>query len=469
MGTLDHLKKVLPQFDIGRLKDMASQVMTESARLEGSMAVETATTLGDQLRLLNSYHSNLIEGHKTGILDIRKALEGEYSADVEKRYAQELCAAHVVTEREALAQVVAGNADPFALDFLLNLHERFYSQLPPEHQFTHEAGGFADVPVRAGVLRDCFVIVDGNKQLGPAPEDVPEYLEAVLPLYSSMNHHGDEKLLAVLSLHHRLAWIHPFRDGNGRMVRLQTAAAMAQIGINRSGLWSLSRGLSRNKDEYYVNLRFVDEFDAPRADENLSDFIMLCLEQCLDQIQFVSGLLDLNKMEARIESYLVNDLLLRARILGDKDLASAFDRPSLPSVLHEAFRNGTISRPRIFDLLGVKRKRGTEIIYHLVAQGLLVRGATQKSPFKFGFPEDAMPTYFPYLYKPSIMRDVEDNRVVYTAPVHGTLLRSGDRAMVARADGTVSEIGPWRPSYAPHLAKRVRAFSYEGEMKIVED
>ncbi len=63
-----YLTPLLPgNSNIGPLKDMAQEIIATSAGLEGKVAKETALVLGDQLRLINSYYSNLIEGHKTTI------------------------------------------------------------------------------------------------------------------------------------------------------------------------------------------------------------------------------------------------------------------------------------------------------------------------------------------------------------------------------------------------------------------
>ena len=79
------LTPLLPGNDnIGPLKDMAQEITAASAGLEGKVASDTATALGDQLRLINSYYSNLIEGHKTTIPDIEMALRKEFNRDPEK-------------------------------------------------------------------------------------------------------------------------------------------------------------------------------------------------------------------------------------------------------------------------------------------------------------------------------------------------------------------------------------------------
>ncbi len=96
----------IPRRRLGELKDMAQAVVIASSTLEGRIAVRTAAALGDRLRFLNSYHSNLIEGHKTSILDIEAALQQNFSGDEQKRYTQELCAAHVRAERVLMAEVL---------------------------------------------------------------------------------------------------------------------------------------------------------------------------------------------------------------------------------------------------------------------------------------------------------------------------------------------------------------------------
>ena len=75
----------LPAKQLGLLKDMAQDVIIASSTLERRIAAETAGALGDRLRLINSYHSNLIEGHKTTILDIEAALHKDYSRDAQRR------------------------------------------------------------------------------------------------------------------------------------------------------------------------------------------------------------------------------------------------------------------------------------------------------------------------------------------------------------------------------------------------
>lgn len=124
----------IPSTRLGELKDMVQEVIIASSTLDGRIAPDTAQALGDRLRLLNSYYSNLIEGHKTSIIEIESALNKDFSEDGQKRCAQELCAAHVHAERELMVEVLSsppGNICDFS--FVRKIHIKFYNELPPQH------------------------------------------------------------------------------------------------------------------------------------------------------------------------------------------------------------------------------------------------------------------------------------------------------------------------------------------------
>ena len=85
---------------------------------------------------------------------------------------------------------------------------------------------------------------------------------------------------------------------------------MKKANIESHGLWTISRGLSREKEDYQ---RFLALADSPRqgnydgrgslSDRGLRDFSVFFLETCLDQIRFMSELLDLDNLQDRIKGY----------------------------------------------------------------------------------------------------------------------------------------------------------------------
>ena len=383
-----NLRKVLPVDRIGNLKDLAMEVIRVSSRLEGSLAPETAKGLSRELRLLNSYHSNLIEGHKTFISDIKRAIRKEWSADNQRRYVQELCLAHAVVEEEMMEKLSQMREHVCTMEFIQWLHRRFYMQLPEAHRFTHHGDDFSDIPVNPGNWRELEVSVRHGEQLGPDGNEIPHLMSVFADSYNPYAFHGDERLLIIASAHHRLAWLHPFRDGNGRVIRLFTSACLSAIDLNVHGLWSLSRGLSRNKNEYMVYLWAADSFE----DGHHADFLEWFLEKCLDQISFMEKLLDIESMGRRIDKS-VEQLIMS----GEKGI-----RPESAMILREAFRSGVVPRGKIPEILHVSDRQGRRIISPLIERGMLVSDS-QKQPIRFGFPEDLMPEYFPKLFNQEIV------------------------------------------------------------------
>jgi Fic family protein len=59
-------------------------------------------------------------------------------------------------------------------------------------------------------------------------------------------------------------WIHPFLDGNGRVTRLYTDACFHKLPLSGYGLWNISRGLARRRDDY---MSALTQGDAPRRND----------------------------------------------------------------------------------------------------------------------------------------------------------------------------------------------------------
>lgn len=381
---------------LGPLKDLASEVARASAHLEGAVAPRTAQAIGEKLRLLNSYHSNLIEGHKTYIPDIEQAMGKRFSGDAERRYAQELCAAHVEAERAFMARVLTEpTVNVSSREFLAAIHREFYSRLPAEHQFTHSSGGFTRHPVMPGQWRNMNVSVHPDQsQHGPDAADLPAYMEQFEALYAPGAFHGDEKLIAAAAAHLKLAWVHPFRDGNGRTTRLHSGLFLAAIGVNRANLWSLSRGMSHHKADYMVSLNAGDPQPVrsrPGAvafyDGNVALWCEYFLETCLDQIRFMGQQLDLHSVIGdRIDYYLA----MRAT------RANAL-KPESSRLLRAVFLRGEVARGEAPAILNMPERSARRVVNSLLNEGLLT-SVSPKSPLLVGFPIHVLPHYFPALY-----------------------------------------------------------------------
>lgn len=392
----------IPEKRLGELKDLAQEVIIASATLDGRIARDTAMALGDRLRFLNSYHSNLIEGHKTSICEIEAALMKNFSGDEQKRYAQELCAAHVKTERELMQEIFIRPPENIcSFDFVAEIHRKFYEKLPEHHQFTHSQGGFTGYSVLPGKMRDENISLDGGITThGPDHQTLPKKYQEFSQLYAPENFHGDERLIAAAASHHRLGWLHPFRDGNGRVARLFSGLYLACIGINQNNLWSLSRGFSRKKQWYMTNLQSADSPSKDRKHfdpDFFADYCIYFLEVCLDQIRFMDQLLGLNRIDARIEGY-----------IRDRDKKRGANNPIDPrsgKLLKALFLQGKIPRGEVQAILGMEKqteRHVRRIISQLFKEGL-VRSESHRAPLTIGFPAHVLRYYFPDLFDPSVL------------------------------------------------------------------
>ncbi len=397
----------VPSVQQGVIKDMVQEVIIASSTLDGRIAKETSAALGDRLRFLNSYHSNLIEGHKTSILEIEAALNKNFSGNEQKRYAQELCAAHVKTERILMQELLTSPPDNICeFDFVGKIHKMFYEQLPEQHQFTHSQGGFTRYSVTPGKMRDANVFLDsGRTSHGPDAKELPAQYDVFRRLYNPVNFHGDERLIAIAASHHRLGWLHPFRDGNGRVIRLFSGLYMAHIGINRSNLWPLSRGFSRNKQWYMTNLQSAD---SPSEDgksfdqEFFADYCLFFLEVCLDQIRFMDSILGLNRIDARIEGY-----------IKDRDKKRGAINPLDPragKLLKALFLQGAIPRGEARLIMGMEKQseRHARRTVSQLTKEKLVESESHRASLKIGFPTHVLRYYFPDIFDPSVLGEIKD-------------------------------------------------------------
>lgn len=101
------------------------------------------------------------------------------------------------------------------------------------------------------------------------------------------------RLIGAAAGHHRLSWVHPFVDGNGRIARAATRARlMAELSC--ADLWALSEQLLARRDDY---LRLMALADEPRRGDrdgrgNLSEerlaglinFFFDCIESAQDAL-----------------------------------------------------------------------------------------------------------------------------------------------------------------------------------------
>ena len=381
------------------LEDLARQVVAASAELAGHLAPATREGLARLLRVINSYYSNLIEGHNTHPIDIERAMRREYSDAPDKRDLQIESHIHIEVQ-EALQRRLADEPtlNVVAPEFLCWLHEKFYERLPESLRWGR-GDGETRAWVEAGQIRQRMVQVGWH--LPPHQDSLPQFLERWAGFYAPERFHGVQPLLAAAVAHHRLMWIHPFLDGNGRVARLFTDAYLLRCGVTGYGLWNVSRGLARRRDDYR---RYLAEADAERANDwdgrgNLSDrgltaFCAFFLEACFDQARYLGESLALPTLLERLEKY----VRLRADgLAAGLDHQNAPLRPTVGRILQAAAVQGYVTRGEVFRLIGKSERTGRDTLKALLAEGLLV-AETERGAVRLGFPAHAAGYWLPGLY-----------------------------------------------------------------------
>ena len=76
-----------------------------------------------------------------------------------------------------------------------------------------------------------------------SPGALPRFLERFQQVYGNVG--KTESIISTAAAHHRLLWIHPFIDGNGRVTRLMSHAMMLEM-LDTGAVWSVARGLARS-------------------------------------------------------------------------------------------------------------------------------------------------------------------------------------------------------------------------------
>lgn len=394
MRTYRHvsaMEPLLPRHPGGRLATLSAEILKASGRLAGQVhSPLVRQRLADLVREMNCYYSNLIEGHKTMPRDIERALRQDFSPDETQRDNQHLSVAHIAVEKLLEQRLAEGDPDLYSSDFLCWLHREFYIRLPePLHWATTKSG--KRYRIQPGGLRD--FMVDVGRHTPPHFEALPKFLNRFQAFYSDPQLPEPSRLVAIAAAHHRLAWIHPFGDGNGRVIRLHSQALLLRYGIASHGLWTLSRGLARGRQRYFARLAAADQTRLNDLDgrgnlseKTLTEFCVFLLETMLDQLQFMGGLLDLPSLRTRVERYFQFEALHLKRY-----------REELMRVARTLVDEGEIPRSRVQQVTGKAATVSAEIIKLGLSEGYF-QTPSPKGPLQVGFPAKVHEFYFPQLF-----------------------------------------------------------------------
>jgi Fic family protein len=372
--------------------DVVADLVAVTATLGKALHPRTAANLADLVRVMNTYYSNLIEGHNTRPRDIERALQGELDADEGRRNLQLEAVAHVRVQTEIDRRFLVGTLPAAtSTSFLCWVHKEFYRDAPNAmlrlsgagREFTMTPGEWRAVPEHDNAV---------GRHVPPSSPYVADFMRYFERRYDPSQMGRAGRIIAIPAAHHRFNYIHPFPDGNGRVSRLMSHAMAQEAQIGAYGLWSISRGLARGLQSRTEYKRMMDFTDSPREGDldgrgNLSlralkEFSLWFLQVCLDQATFMSELFDLANLKGRIQRYVGKS----------HDL-----KPEALAFLEEALIRGEFERGEIVRITGLPLRTARRVLTQLTSQGLLA-SETEKGPVSLRFPDFVLEDYFPRLY-----------------------------------------------------------------------
>ena len=367
------------------LADLALVLTEKSTGLRKSLPPNIVDSLATLVRSMNCYYSNLIEGHDTHPIDIERALNADFSTDTKQRDLQLEAVAHIAVQE----WIDSGGLDARTAHqaAILEIHERFYDLLPDELLLVKNPDDGEKQKVIPGELRRGDVIV--GRHVSVSPGALPRFMRRFQEGYSELR--KLDSILASAAAHHRLLYLHPFLDGNGRVARLMSYAMLRET-LDTGGIWSVARGLARNEGEYKT---LLSNCDLPRrndldgrehlSEEALAKFTKFFLEICIDQVEFIESLMRPKELRERIIVWC--EEAIRTDVVPAKS----------DKILDALVYRGELPRGEVPGLLGTGERNAQYVTKALLDQGIITAKST-RAPFHLAFPAKLAARWMPGLF-----------------------------------------------------------------------
>lgn len=274
------LRLVSPSFDSSLTDTLIELNHLRKLRLGGSTAPWIFFQLKEIFHILESVGSARIEGNRTTISEYieRKIESRERSSE---RFSE---IANVEAAMDFIEEKISEGSD-ITHHFIRELHQLVVGDLQREGDRT------------PGAYRTWNVEITESQHVPPNAIYVQEYMDELLQF---INNKGPDKydLLKTAIAHHRFTWIHPFGNGNGRVVRLLTYALLIKYGFNvKDGkIINPTAVFCNNRDMYYEKLAEADE----GSDSSLLSWCEYVLTGILEEVVKVNKLLNFDFLYKKI-------------------------------------------------------------------------------------------------------------------------------------------------------------------------
>ena len=271
-----------PSFDSPLVDVLTELEHLRRLQLQGTTPAQVFFQLKHIFHMLESLGSARIEGNHTTLADyVESKLEGTRQAPTDQLREMENIEAAMAYIEESIQP-----GDGLTEHFIRELHAIAVKELEREGDAT------------PGTYRQKQVKIARSAHLPPEFIQVPHYMQELVAFINE-NHPPKYDLIKVALAHHRFGWIHPFGNGNGRVVRLLTYALLIKYGFNvKTGgrVLNPTAVFCNDRDQYYAMLAHADT----GTPEGLETWCIYVLQGILAELRKVDRLTDFGYLSGRI-------------------------------------------------------------------------------------------------------------------------------------------------------------------------
>lgn len=257
-------------------------------RLGGPVPPYIFFQLKEIFQMLESLGSARIEGNRTTLAEFVEKVIETPSKETEDEKIREI---FNIEKAIAFIEEHVSETETLTKAHILEIHKILVKDLtvPPQGEGSRYPGQ----------LRPINVGIKNAKHIPPDALHVPEHIEDLINFINQTSGPQHDLLITALS-HHRMAWIHPFDNGNGRVVRMFTYAMLIKQGfkIKDGRLLNPTAIFCMDRNRYYDMLEL--------ADSGEKDKVLSWCEYVLNGLK-----VELEKIDKLLDrKYLVETILL---------------------------------------------------------------------------------------------------------------------------------------------------------------
>ncbi len=268
-----NLRLIEPNFG-SKLTDLIIELdYLRKKPLAGSTHPRIFFQMKDIFHFLESLESARIEGNRTTLAELVEHKITEQTSK-EDQFLE-------IDNVEKAITFVDEHVHKTSIDrsFISELHKMVVKNLSPQKEGDATPGEY----------RKTNVSIAKAQHIPPDFTQVHGYMDELIQFINA-NDSTKYDLLKTALAHHRFVWIHPFRNGNGRTVRLLTYAMLVKQGfhVDIGYILNPTAVFCNDREKYYHNLAQADSGN----EVGLLQWCAYVLEGLRDEIEKIDRLLD---------------------------------------------------------------------------------------------------------------------------------------------------------------------------------